>query len=49
MIIRKELQEDLLATTDERNGPFTLWATHGRQAPHYLSGQQLRAIQTGIQ
>ena len=25
------------------NGPFTLGATHGRQAPHHPSGQQLRA------
>ena len=30
-------------------GPFRLGATHGRQAPHHPSGQQLRALQTGIQ
>ena len=30
-------------------GPFTLRATHWRQAPHHPSGQQLRALQTGIQ
>ena len=31
------------------NGPFTLGATHGRQAPHHPPGQQQRAFQTGIQ
>ena len=31
------------------NSPVTLGATHGRQAPHHPSGQQLRALQTGIQ
>ena len=31
------------------NSPFTLGATHGRPAPHHPSGQQLRALQTGIQ
>ena len=40
---------ETLGANSVPDGPSRLGATHGRQAPHHPSGQQPRALQTGIQ
>ena len=48
MAVDKVNVDTLIGQSYHSYGPFTLGVTHGRQEPHHPSGQQLRALQTGV-